>query len=172
MFSVIGGKLTTHRSLAEEAVDRIQESIGRRSPSLTASAPLPGGAGIAVESFKRSLATQAGELALSVDRLVRIYGANAPAILDLALATSDLARIFDEASGALAAEVVYAVEHEGAVSMEDILMRRTMVGLGPDLGIGADEAASKIAVARLGWSDARAAAEVAAYRHHIQRFKV
>jgi glycerol-3-phosphate dehydrogenase len=118
------------------------------------------------------LATQAGELALSVDRLVRIYGANAPAILDLALATSDLARIFDEASGALAAEVVYAVEHEGAVSMEDILMRRTMVGLGPDLGIGADEAASKIAIAHLGWSYARAAAEVAAYRHHIQRFKV
>jgi glycerol-3-phosphate dehydrogenase len=72
----------------------------------------------------------------------------------------------------LAAEVVYAVEQEGAVTLEDILMRRTMVGLGGNLGVGADLAAAQIAVEHLGWSQSRANDEVAAYRKHIERFKI
>ena len=172
LFSVVGGKLTTHRSLAEGAVDEIQDLIGQRTECLTATAPLPGGAGIAVEPFTRALNAKAGALAPRVDRLVRIYGANAPTILDLATAEASLAEVFDPASGALAAEVVHAVEHEAAVSIEDILMRRTMVGLGPSLGVGADEAAARIGVARLGWSPEAAADGVAAHRRHIERFAV
>jgi len=172
LFSIVGGKLTTHRALAQGAVDRVQEQIGRKSPSLTAETPLPGGAGIALEPFKRALTEGTGALSTSVDRLVRIYGANAAAVLELARTDPKLAAVIDEVSGALAAEVVYAVEREGAVSIEDILMRRTMVGLGADLGVGADEAAAHVAVDHLGWSESRAAAEVAAYRRHIDRFKI
>jgi glycerol-3-phosphate dehydrogenase len=172
LFSVIGGKLTTHRSLAEAAVNEIQDQIGRKTASLTADAPLPGGAGIAVESFKRALIAKAGPLGPSVDHLMKVYGSNAAAILDLAQSNPDLGQVFDEPSVALAAEVVYAVEHEGAVILEDILMRRTMVGLGPNLGIGADETAARIAVAHLGWTETQATSEVAAYRRHIERFQI
>lgn len=172
LFSVIGGKLTTHRALAEEAVDDVQALIGHKTPSLTASTPLPGGAGIAIEPFKRAFIEQAGNLASSAGRLVDIYGVNAQKILELAQSTSGLEAVFDPESGALAAEIVYAVEQEGAESLEDILMRRTMVGWGATLGVGASEAAARIAIEHLGWSELHAAAEIAAYRAHIERFSI
>ena len=172
LFSIIGGKLTTHRSLAEEAVDEAQELIGRKTPSKTADSPLPGGAGLAIGPFTRAFVEQADGLAANAPRLVNIYGANASKVLDLARSTGGLDAVFDVESGALAAEVVHAVEHEGAETLEDILMRRTMVGLGGNLGAGADRAAAQIAVEHLGWSQSRANDEVAAYRKHIERFKI
>jgi glycerol-3-phosphate dehydrogenase len=164
--------LTTHRSLAEEAVDEAQELLGRKTPSKTANSALPGGAGLAIEPFTRAFVEHAGGLAPNAPRLVNLYGANADKILDLARSTGGLDAVFDVESGALAAEVVYAVEHEGAETLEDILMRRTMVGLGGNLGVGADLAAAQIAVEHLGWSQSRATDEVAAYRKHIERFKI
>lgn len=133
---------------------------------------MPGGAGIAVESFARALNDSAGGLSASVGRLVRVYGFNAARVIEMAQSDPELAHVFDAASGALAAEVVYAVEREGAVSLEDILMRRTMVGLGARLGLGADEAAAAIAKRHLGWSESRAATELTAYRRHIERFQI
>ena len=73
--------------------------------------------------------------------------------------------------GATGAEVVWAVRREGARTLADILARRTMVGLGPDVGVGADEAAARVAVEALGWSDERAADEVAAYRASVARYR-
>lgn len=172
LFSVIGGKLTTHRSLAEDAVDLIQDHIGKRTKCRTAQSALPGGAGLAIEPFRRAFADQADSDIPNPNRLVNIYGARAAEVVMLAQSRPGLDAMFDRSSGALAAEVVFAVEHEGAETLEDVLMRRTMVGLGPKLGVGADEAAAEIAVEHLGWSQSRAADEVSAYRKHIERFKI
>jgi glycerol-3-phosphate dehydrogenase len=102
--------------------------------------------------------------------LLRVYGARAPELL--ATATSpDLREVFDPLTGAIAAEVPWAFQNEEAQTLADVLARRTMVGLNANVGIGADRAAARIARETLGWDDARAEAEVEAYRQWVGGYR-
>ena len=60
---------------------------------------------------------------------------------------------------------------EGARTLTDVMARRTMIGLGPSAGIGADIAAARVAQAVLGWDSARVDAEVMDYRRWISRYR-
>jgi glycerol-3-phosphate dehydrogenase len=91
-------------------------------------------------------------------------------VLGLAGGSQELLQVFDPDTGAIAAEVPFAVREEMARTLSDILLRRTMVGLGPNVGIGADLAAAEIARRHLGWDAARADREIAEYRQYVQRF--
>jgi glycerol-3-phosphate dehydrogenase len=170
LFSIVGGKLTTYRSLAEEAVDLVFEKLGRTSPAcFTATEPL-------VE-ITPALVSPTGfsNTALSpkaMERLQKIYGGRGSKILKLAADDSSLGEVFDHETGALAAEVVYSVRDECAQTLADCLLRRTMVGLNSSLGVGADEAAAQIGQKHLGWSEERGHDEVRSYREFIQRFRV
>lgn len=160
LFSIVGGKLTTYRSLSEETVNLVFNTLGRAAPAcLTAQTPIAG------------LASQIKSSPM-VARLNRIYGAGANAIREMARADTALGEIFDAESGAIAAEVVYAFRNEFARTLTDCLLRRTMVGLNSSLGVGADEAAAVIAVKHLAWSEDKARDEVRSYRNFIERFRV
>jgi glycerol-3-phosphate dehydrogenase len=74
-------------------------------------------------------------------------------------------------TGLIGAEVLYAFSHEMAQTLADALLRRTMVGMGPKVGLDVDEAAAKVAVEHLGWSEERAKSEIEAYRHYVERYK-
>jgi glycerol-3-phosphate dehydrogenase len=171
LLSVIGGKLTTHRSLAEEVVDEVCDQLGISRTSPTANLPFPGAAGIALAAFRRRVVETSGLPERVASRLVSIYGGRATEVLALADNAPDLRDPFDPESGAIGAEVVFAVRTEFAHDLQDILMRRTMVGLGPTMGVGADLAAAAIAQQHLGWSSERAATEVGAYRSSLERFR-
>jgi glycerol-3-phosphate dehydrogenase len=167
--SIVGGKLTTYRNLSEQAVDAVYRKLGRRAPaSRTAHLPLPG-------------ATRSNELLLgrlraldlpadTADHLARVYGARALEVLDLAREAPELREVFSPETGAIAAEVLLAFQREMALTLSDVLLRRTMVGIGPAAGVGADEAAARIACKHLGWDDERARREVSEYRRYIERF--
>jgi glycerol-3-phosphate dehydrogenase len=124
--TVVGGKLTTYRRMAEDAVDRAVEVAHLPSgPCRTRALPLLG-------------AAPAGQLAAieAPDRLVRRFGTEAGAVLDNAVAVSGLE--VEELVAPLAphlpvtlAELLFAITHEGARSVEDLLDRRTRVGLVP-----------------------------------------
>jgi glycerol-3-phosphate dehydrogenase len=160
LLSLVGGKLTTYRSLAEETTDLVFEKLGRTAPAcLTAEEPL----GALANPIRTSPLTA---------RLSRIYGERSDAVRDLVKEDASLGEIFDPETGGVAAEVVYAFRHEFARTLTDCLLRRTMVGLNSSLGVGADEAAAKIAVKHLGWPEDRARAEVGSYRKFIERFRV
>jgi glycerol-3-phosphate dehydrogenase len=58
-----------------------------------------------------------------------------------------------------------------AQTLSDALLRRTMVGMGPKVGLDVDEAAAQVAVKHLGWSEERAKSEVDAYRRYVERYK-
>jgi glycerol-3-phosphate dehydrogenase len=83
-----------------------------------------------------------------------------------------LERVFDEGSGALAAELVYSLRVESARTLTDVIMRRTMLGLDPDLPIGSVEAAATIMAKHEGWERGRAASEVDAYVGYAARFRL
>jgi glycerol-3-phosphate dehydrogenase len=168
LISIVGGKLTTYRELAEQAVDAVFRRLGRPAPSSpTRDAPLPGAAGD-YPAFARVFAADSGLPSRSVEHLLRVYGSRAADVLALAT-TPDLRQPFDPESAAIAAEIPFAFEVEAARTLTDALMRRTMAGYDRDAGIGADVAAAAIARRHLGWDAARADAEVAAYRAFVAR---
>ena len=180
LISIVGGKLTTFRELAEQTVDMVYARLDRpNAPCRTAREPLPGsqleGAAIGrddLPGFAVSFASLFPELRDdTVAHLIRTYGTQAVAIATLARAEPALAEIIDEEHGAIGAEVVYGVQREGAQRLTDVLLRRTMLGYGPESGIGTDERAAAVAGETLGWDADRQAAEVADYRSFISRYR-
>jgi len=178
LFSIVGGKLTTYRNLAEQAVDEVCRALGRpagASTGGTADAPLPGASpvdGRDLAAVRQRLAATPGLAPATANHLLRVYGTRALRVLALADGDGapDLRAPFDPISGAIGAEVVLAFREEGATTLADALLRRTMVGLGPDVGIGPDAVAAAVAQRHLGWDAARGEREVAAYRDHVARF--
>lgn len=176
LLSVVGGKLTTYRSLAEQTVDLIFRRLGRTPPRCTtAREPLPGAAVADFESFRtRFLAPRASDATphATRERLLRIYGVRAAEVEQLAAEEKSLGRTLGEATDALAAEVVFAFRQEMAATLTDCLWRRTMLAHdAADNGTRHAEAAALVAREHLGWSEGRAGRELADYRNYVERFR-
>jgi glycerol-3-phosphate dehydrogenase len=172
LISIVGGKLTTYRELAEQCVDLVLRKLGRAAVrSQSAEMPLPGGmTDLPWGEFAASFARTSGLPRQTVEHLLRVYGARAPEVLATA-STPELREVFDPFTGAIAAEVPWAYHEEGARTLIDVIARRTMVGLGPDAGIGADATAAQVARDTLGWDSAKVDAEVDAYRCWVSRYQ-
>jgi glycerol-3-phosphate dehydrogenase len=138
LLSVFGGKLTTYRKLAEEAVDTVAHALGHRASAWTADACLPGGDLYSEHPLNRSVLEFDGYVAAAqqryawlppalVARYVRAYGTRLQVLLD---GCSRIADMGDEiAPGLYAAEVEYLMQHEWACCADDILWRRSKLGL-------------------------------------------
>ena len=127
LVSIIGGKLTTYRNLAEQTVDTIAKLQHRKLPSCrTRDTDLPGAWGI---DRARERLFELGTLsAAGIERLLHIYGGRAAAIAELASTDSQLAATVGGENRVLAAEVVFALREEFAVTLTDIVFRRMMIG--------------------------------------------
>lgn len=165
LLSILGGKLSTFRSLAEEVVDLIVKRSGRpRISCRTATAPLPG-------AVMRSSARKSAELSLdqrSHARLEALYGSRADLVLSLARQDNTLAQIIDPETGAIGAEIVFAVREEWASTFEDILVRRTMIGRNSSLGASAVDRVAEIAADQLDWSSERIEQNRDSYQRYIE----
>ncbi len=169
-FSVVGGKLTTYRNLSEQAVDATYGKLRRTVPhAQTGREPLPGAAS-SYGALVERLQAEEGLSHRSADHLARVYGSRSLEVLELAGDDPKLRAVFSPETGAIGAEILLAFQREMAETLADALLRRTMVGIGSAVGVGADEAAARIACAYLGWDDQRATREVAEYREYITRF--
>jgi glycerol-3-phosphate dehydrogenase len=176
LISTIGGKLSTYPTLAREMVDEVYKKLGRKAPkSHTDEVPLPGGATGDFESFAARFKATSGLTDELAERLLKVYGVRAPEVLDEAGDDHSLRVPLSPSStvesGLLGAEVLYAFRHEMAQTLSDVLLRRTMVGLGPRVALDVDEAAAQVAVRHLGWSQERADREVREYRDFVRRYK-
>ena len=172
LLSIVGGKLTTYRELAEQTVDLVLQMLDRpATPSRTAETPLPGASTDGSwPAFAADFIASSRLPRVSAEHLLRVYGTRAAALLATAT-TPELRTVWDPLTGAIAAEVPWAFQMEGALTLTDLLARRTMCGLNAQAGVGADQAAARIAQDTLGWDAARAAAEVAAYREWLSRYR-
>jgi len=177
LYSIVGGKLTTYRALADEVIERLRRDGVVRSDSArreTAEADaahlavrgderLPGAIDGADESaLAAELASVFGER--SASRLLGTYGRLAERLLALTSTERRLAERAGPGAELLRAEIVHAFESEWATSLVDLLQRRTMLGLGADFG-SSEAPVAAAALVDLGiWDEARAADELAAYR--------
>lgn len=172
LVSLVGGKITTYRELAQETVDAVFEKLGRKPPKCrTAKIPLPGATVEHFESFADVFAATSGLDEATARRLVRVYGTRAVEVVELADDDPTLRARLTPETKAIGAEVVFAFRHELARTLEDVLMRRTMVGLEPSCGVGADRTAADIAVRYLGWDEERAEREVHAFRAYVKQLR-
>jgi len=168
---VSGGKYTTYRVMASDALDAVVDHVGLDArPSRTASIPLLGGEGYAAAWADRSeLARRSGLGTDVVEHLLGRYGSLAGEVLALAGPDPSLALGIAGAERYLRAEVVYAVTHEGARHLEDVLARRTRAAIETgDRGAAAAEDVAALMAPHLGWDDARTREEVASYRLQVE----
>jgi glycerol-3-phosphate dehydrogenase len=166
---VAGGKYTTYRVMAEDAVDAAVAGLPGVPPSRTAHLPLVGAhQWDAVRDSAPQLATGWGLPEETVGRLLRRHGDRIGDVLELARSRPELARPLTGAPGYLAAEVVHAVTAEGALHLDDVLTRRTRVSI--ETGHRGVESAPEVAglmAAALGWDEERTAREVEHYAARV-----
>jgi len=171
LYSVIGGKLTTYRHLAEEATDRVVRRL--RIPMaecMTATKNLPGGDGNPdeIDGQLRACPSIGTE---SRAHLIAIYGCRALLVKDLVDAQPELGAAICPFSHAIAAEIIFAYEHELATTLADVLLRRTMIGLSSDQGRAALPGAIDVARKHFGWNALRADEEERRYLREIARLQ-
>lgn len=149
LVSIIGGKLTTYRSLAEQAVDLAGKLLRRKLPPCrTADTPLPGGWGL--DDAAASLRAVRGLGEACANRLLAIYGRRAESLLALAETSTGFEKL-DEDGTVIAAEVRFAIREEFARTLTDIVYRRLMIGLDPDQGRPMYRRVAELAADEFGW---------------------
>jgi glycerol-3-phosphate dehydrogenase len=171
LISVVGGKLTTYRALAEHAVDLVTKRLGSRRRCVTRHLPLPGARCADWPALARRIRERSRWSARTTDHLLAVYGVRALDVLALAAADPRLAKVLPGEDEPLAAEFVHALTSERAATLTDALHRRTMVGLDGSVGLDTAAAAAEVCAEVLGWPDARVAEEVAAHRRYVHRFR-
>lgn len=166
---VAGGKWTTYRVMAKDAVDEATRTMDERvPPSCTETIPLLGASGFRAAWNRRNrTAEETGVHVARIEHLLNRYGSMTPEVLALIAENPELAEPLPGADDYLQAEAVYAATHEGARHVHDVLTRRTRISIEAwDRGVSAVPVVAKLMGDVLGWSDAQRENEV---RHYIAR---
>ncbi len=172
---IAGGKLTTYRVMARDAVDAAAHSLKTTvnltiRDSITDRVPLLGADGFETRSNQRVLlARRSGLHVARIDHLLGRYGGRVDDLLALIGERKVLGLPLEGAEDYLAAEVVYAVTHEGARHLDDVLTRRTRISIETfDRGVSAAPSAAQLMGGELGWSAERVAEEVDHYLRRVE----
>jgi glycerol-3-phosphate dehydrogenase len=167
---IAGGKYTTYRIMARDAVDAVAHGLdGKVALSCTDSIPLAGGDGfIALWNSRYALARSSGLHVARIEHLLRRYGSLIGEVLDLISADPSLGRPLTGADDYLRAEVVYAASHEGARHLDDVLARRTHASIETwDRGLSAAEEAANLMAGPMKWKSRQVGRELENYRARV-----
>ncbi|WP_022917545.1 glycerol-3-phosphate dehydrogenase/oxidase [Ruania albidiflava] len=163
---ISGGKLTSYRLMAEHAVDHaLGEVRAKANPSVTPETPLVGAPRLkALTRQAPRIAAKYGWDRARMEHLLGRYGSDLSVITDLVDDDPELGEPLAAAPAYLRAEVVMAVTHEGALHLEDVVMRRIRLFYEQrDRGVGALEEIAGIVAPLLGWDEETTRKEIASY---------
>ncbi|HEY0953079.1 glycerol-3-phosphate dehydrogenase/oxidase [Nocardioides sp.] len=172
---IAGGKLTTYRVMGKDAVDAAAHSLKTTTnltvrDSITDRVPLVGAADWETRANQRVLlARRTGLHVARIDHLLGRYGGLVDDLLELVGSDPALGLPLEGAEDYLAAEVVYAVTHEGARHLDDVLTRRTRISIETfDRGVRCAPQVARLMGSHLGWDEARIADEVDHYLRRVE----
>ncbi|MEO6020932.1 MAG: glycerol-3-phosphate dehydrogenase/oxidase [Knoellia sp.] len=168
---VAGGKYTTYRIMAKDAVDEAVKDLDHEvAESSTDKVPLAGAIGWEWLSERpQILARSAGIAQEHIETLLERYGTLTKEIIALINAQPELGELLPGGETHLKAEIVYAAATEGAMHLTDILARRTRISIeARDRGLTAAPHAAALAAPILGWDDARVAEEIDIYHRRVE----
>ena len=154
--SVLGGKITGYRAIAEEVTDAVCRRVGETRRCTTADVPLPGAA------------AAAGSAASDAPAFLRdLYGTRAPEVVALGRSAAGLDRQLSPNYPDIGAQVLFAVRMEHCLRLSDFIRRRTLLGAATDQGWDAAPRVADLMAAELAWSPAQVSAEMDAYGRDI-----
>ena len=167
---VAGGKLTTYRVMAKDAVDHAIRDFEVAPPSITERVPLLGAWGYEARTNQRvALSRESGIDVGMIDHLLGRYGGLIDEVLELVRSRPELAEPLEGAPLYLAAEIVYAVSHEGARHLDDVLTRRTRISIETfDRGVASARPTAQLMARELGWDAAALDDEVDHYLRRVE----
>jgi len=177
--SLIGIKFTEACGAAERGIDLVCDQLGvRASAPKDGGPPLPGGDVISAADLRAEIAIASVDQATAceldadvLEHLAEMYGSRAPDVIELAKTTELASRVTRE-SPVIGAEVAYAARKEMAVSLADIVLRRTELGARGDADAQAIERCSEIAAREFGWSPAQRDAEQCALESALMETRI
>jgi glycerol-3-phosphate dehydrogenase len=167
---IAGGKYTTYRLMARDAVDAVAHGLdGKVAPSCTENTPLAGADGYqALWNARYALARSSGLHVARIEHLLNRYGSMIGEVLDLIAADPSLAKPLTGSDDYLRAEIVYAASHEGARHLDDVLARRTHISIETsDRGVIAAEEAAALIAGPMGWKARQVERELQNYRARV-----
>jgi glycerol-3-phosphate dehydrogenase len=173
--SVTGTKLTCFRSLAEDVGNRVMRLLGRNEPSRTARAMLDGTDEAVGKIEARAWMDVSEEMAVTglsrgtLRTLVETYGRAYPRVLELGRKLPDGFERLCPRSPEIVAQLHHAVREELAVSLQDVLLRRTGIGQSRCQGLDCAEPIAARMAELAGWNKRRLDAELEAYSQHVER---
>jgi glycerol-3-phosphate dehydrogenase len=168
---IAGGKYTTYRVMAKDAVDGALHSLGPAAPRcVTDRIPVIGAEGFpALWNARERLARESGLHVARVEHLLRRYGTLVRELLQLVDEQPDLGRPLEGAPEYLRVELHYGASHEGALHLDDLLARRTRISIDTfDRGVSAAPEVARIVAPVLGWSEDDIAREVEHYLARVE----
>ena len=166
---VAGGKYTTYRVMAADAVDEAVRGLDARVPdSCTEQVPLLGADGYrALWNQRRALAASAGVHVARIEHLLNRYGSCVHELLALLRDEPSLATPLPGADDYLQVEALYAVTHEGARHLDDVLARRTRISIEAwDRGVAAAPTVAALMAGPLNWDEEQKQREI---KHYLMR---
>ncbi len=166
---VAGGKWTTYRIMAKDAIDEVAAALdGTIAPCVTEHISLLGAEGYqAAWNTRRKIARAFGVHTARIEHLLNRFGVLTDELLELIIARPELQEPLPGADDYIGAEVVYAATHEGALHIEDVLARRTRISIEAwDRGVAAAPVVAELMAAELGWDAERTQWEI---DHYLRR---
>ncbi len=167
---IAGGKWTTYRVMAKDAIDAAVSALdGRISPSVTQDIALLGAEGYQAAWNKRpKIARTFGVHPVRIEHLLNRYGTLTDELLDLIKGDPSLADPLPGADDYIGAEVVYAASHESALHLDDVLARRTRISIEAwDRGVSAAPVAARLMAGVLGWDEETIDREIEVYLERV-----
>ncbi|OPF80818.1 glycerol-3-phosphate dehydrogenase [Streptomyces antioxidans] len=168
---VAGGKYTTYRVMAKDAVDEAVHGLDRRvGPCVTEEIPLVGAVGYkALWNARERIGRQYGLHAARIEHLLNRYGSAAQEVLDLIAGDASLGKPLTGAEDYLRAEASYAASHEGARHLDDVLTRRTRISIETfDRGTRCAREVAELMGPVLGWAEDQLEREVQHYEKRVE----
>jgi glycerol-3-phosphate dehydrogenase len=168
---IAGGKYTTYRVMAKDAVDLAAKALARPVPAcVTDRVPLVGAAGYeALVNTRERLAAQSGLSVERIDHLLGRYGSAVREVLDLVAERPELGEPLEHAPRYLKVEAYYGASHEGALHLDDLLARRLRVSIDTwDRGVDVAREVAEIVAPVLGWDERAIEREVEHYRVRVE----
>ncbi|MFI7222589.1 glycerol-3-phosphate dehydrogenase/oxidase [Nonomuraea angiospora] len=168
---IAGGKYTTYRVMAKDAVDAVAHGLDQRVPrSCTDRIPLAGAEGFqALWNSRHRIAHTSGLHVARIEHLLQRYGSMIDEVLELVEHEPSLGRPLSGADDYLRAEIVYAATHEGARHLNDVLTRRTRISIETfHRGLAVAQEAAELMAGPLGWDSEQVKREVEYYTKRVE----
>ena len=167
IITIAGGKLTTYRNMAKDAVNAACAALGVKAACVSDQKPFPGGLPVEYDEYLKEalpdLSSRHGVSEETVRHLVRFYGSGAERVLAIADQDRALGQTISPESHDLYAQVAYSILEEGAQTLSDIILRRMHLGMTGSRGKDQAGKIASLAAQELKWSGDE-------MRHQVENF--